>query len=198
MIVRTAGQDFEATSVVVATGTPAQAAAVIGRRPSTWDRLGAPVEAASLDLGLARQPKHPFIQGIDEPLYWSVHSLAARLAPEGRATAHAMRYLPPGQDPGPADEDRRRLADLARMAGVADDDIVESRFLRRVTVMGGFPTAAAGGLAGRPTVAVEGRDGVFVAGDWVGPVGLLADASLAGGVEAARQAVARASKLSMA
>jgi phytoene dehydrogenase-like protein len=197
-IVHTAGQDFVAASVVVAAGTPAAAAALIGCRPPAWDRLGPPVEAASLDLGLARRPTHRFIQGVDEPLYWSVHSLAAQLAPEGKAMAHAMRYLPPGEDPGPADDDRRRLADLARTAGVADDDIVESRFLRRVTVMGGFPTAAAGGLAGRPTAAVDGRDSVFVAGDWVGPVGLLTDTALASGVEAARLAVARASMLSMA
>jgi phytoene dehydrogenase-like protein len=197
-LVRTADHEYRASGVVVATGTPAAAASILGHRPPSWDRLGPEVEAASLDLGLAAVPEHRVVLGADEPLYWSVHSLAARLAPEGRAMAHAMRYLPPGQDPGPADDDRRRLAALARTAGVADDDIVESRFLRRVTVMGGYPTAAAGGLAGRPTVAVEGRDGVFVAGDWVGPVGLLADASLASGVEAARQAVARASMLSMA
>jgi phytoene dehydrogenase-like protein len=197
-LVRTADREYAAAAVVVATGTPAAAAAVLGHRPAAWDRLGPEVEAASLDLGLAKVPRHRIILGADEPVYWSVHSDAARLAPEGRAMAHAMRYLPPGRDPGPADADRRRLADLARTAGVADADIVESRFLRRVTVMGGFPTAAAGGLAGRPTAAVEGRDGVFVAGDWVGPVGLLADAALASGVEAARQAVARASMLSMA
>jgi len=197
-VVRTTGHEYTAAAVVVATGTPAAAAAVIGHRPASWDRLGPEVEAASLDLGLARRPKHGIILGADEPLYWSVHSDAGRLAPEGGAMAHAMRYLPPGQDPGPAEGDRRRLTELAHTAGVADADIVESRFLRRVTVMGGFPTAAAGGLAGRPTAAVEGRDGVFVAGDWVGPDGLLADASLASGVEAARRAVARAGMLSMA
>jgi phytoene dehydrogenase-like protein len=197
-LVRTADHGYAAAAVVVATGTPAAAATILGHRPASWDRLGPEVEAASLDLGLARRPKHRIILGADEPVYWSLHSDAGRLAPDGRAMGHAMRYLPPGQDPGPADDDRRRLHDLARTAGVAEADIVESRFLRRVTVMGGFPTAAAGGLAGRPAAAVEGRDGVFAAGDWVGPVGLLADASLASGVEAARQAVARASMLSMA
>jgi phytoene dehydrogenase-like protein len=196
--VRAADRTITATSVVVAVGSPTAAAAVLGHRPPTWDRLGPPVEAASLDLGLARLPTHKIIFGVDEPLYWSVHGLAARLAPEGGTMAHAMRYLPPGQDPGPADADRRRLEELARTAGVADADIVESRFLRRAMVMGGFPTAAAGGLAGRPTVAVDDHDGVFVAGDWVGPVGMLADTSLASGADAARQAVARASMLSLA
>jgi phytoene dehydrogenase-like protein len=197
-MVRTADRTITASSVVLAAGSPTAAAAILGHRPATWDRLGPPVEAASLDLGLVRLPTHKIIFGVDEPLYWSVHSEAARLAPEGRVMAHAMRYLPPGEDAGPADDDRRRLEELARTAGVADTDIVQARFLRRALVMGGFPTAAAGGLAGRPTVAVDGYDGLFVAGDWVGPVGMLADTSLASGTDAARQAVTRASMLSMA
>lgn len=42
-----------------------------------------PVYAACLDLGLSRlpEPRHQFALGIDEPLYLSVHSQAARLAP---------------------------------------------------------------------------------------------------------------------
>ena len=43
------------------------------------------------------------------------------------------------------------------------------------------PQAASGGLAGRPGVAILGTDGVFIAGDWVGPDGLLADAAVASG-----------------
>jgi len=35
---------------------------------------------------------------------------------------------------------------------------------------------------------VPGRAGVFVAGDWVGPLGLLADASLASGFAAGQAA----------
>ena len=41
-------------------------------------------------------------------------------------------------------------------------------------------------------MAVPDRPGLFVAGDWVGPVGMLADAAVASGYEAARQAVRRA------
>jgi hypothetical protein len=45
----------------------------------------------------------------------------------------------------------------------------------------GLVTAARGGLAGRPGPAVPGEPRLFVAGDWVGPEGLLADASLDSG-----------------
>jgi hypothetical protein len=44
-----------------------------------------------------------------------------------------------------------------------------------------MPRAGNGGLPGRPSAGAGGLDGVFVAGDWVGPDGLLADAALASG-----------------
>ena len=45
------------------------------------------------------------------------------------------------------------------------------------------------GLAGRTPVDVADLPGLFVAGDWVGPTGQLADASAASAVAAARRAV---------
>ena len=53
------------------------------------------------------------------------------------------------------------------------------RFLHRVVAATDTPTAETGGLAGRPPVTVPGMPGVHLAGDWVGPDGLLADAALA-------------------
>jgi hypothetical protein len=47
------------------------------------------------------------------------------------------------------------------------------------------PTASRGGLHGRPQALVPQHDRVFVAGDWVGPVGLLGDAAMASGAAAA-------------
>ncbi|WP_218015125.1 hypothetical protein, partial [Lactococcus garvieae] len=58
-----------------------------------------------------------------------------------------------------------------------------------------IPVATSGGLAGRPPVAVPDRPGAFVAGDWVGPEGHLADASLASAEAAARAAVAHLGRL---
>jgi hypothetical protein len=52
-------------------------------------------------------------------------------------------------------------------------------------------TAAGGGLRGRPPVSVPDRPGVFVAGDWVGPSGHLADAAQHSARDAARLAVAQ-------
>ena len=60
------------------------------------DRSAA-VYAACLDLGLSQlpEPRHIFALGLDQPLYLSVHSSAARLAPGGGALVHILRYLQP-------------------------------------------------------------------------------------------------------
>jgi hypothetical protein len=48
-----------------------------------------------------------------------------------------------------------------------------------------LPTAAIHGVDGRPGPAVEDVAGLFIAGDWTGQEGWLADASLASGAKAA-------------
>jgi phytoene dehydrogenase-like protein len=40
------------------------------------------------------------------------------------------------------------------------------------------------GLAGRPDVTSTGAEGIYLAGDWVGPTGWLTDAALASGQRA--------------
>jgi phytoene dehydrogenase-like protein len=181
-------------SVVVATGGPDAAAQLLPERPAAWDALGPPSTVACLELGLRRPPRHPGVFGVDEPLYLNTHCPPADLAPEGGAVVHAMRYQPVG-DTMPAEAQQRMLRDLAADSGIIDDDIVEQRFLARMVVTGAMPIAAQGGLAGRPPAEVPGLPGAFVAGDWVGPVGLLADAALASGAHAGRLAAARSAKI---
>lgn len=50
-------------------------------------------------------------------------------------------------------------------------------------------TPNSNGLAGRYPLAVPHREGVFVAGGWFGPVGLLSDASIASAAAVARELV---------
>jgi hypothetical protein len=59
-----------------------------------------------------------------------------------------------------------------------------------MTVVSQLPTPDRGGLAGRPTVRVPDAPGLLLAGDWVGGKGLLADASVESGWEAATAAAA--------
>jgi hypothetical protein len=110
------------------------------------------------------------------------------MCPPGRASVSLAQYLGPDDEP-----DRGRLEAFARDARIAPGDIVDERYLHRMTTVSAIATAASGGLAGRPPVAVPDHDGVFVVGDWVGPTGHLADAVLASARAAADAAIAHVS-----
>lgn len=175
-----------ARSVVAAAGTPQAVAGLLGGRPPSWGEPGPEAAAACLELGVRHPPRRRFVLGIDEPTYLSTHAPPARLAPDGHAVVHLMRYLAPGED-RPAHAVHAELRDLARAAGVADDDIVLERFLARMVVTASLPAPE----RPRPPVVVAEHPGVFVAGDWVGAEGLLLDAVAASATEAGRRAAAR-------
>lgn len=179
-VVTTAAGSIRAARVVLALGSPRATAAVLDDPPA-WE-AGHDATAACLDLGLRRAPGRAIVFGIDEPLYLSTHTPSARLAPEGGAVVHVLRY-----GAGSAEADRAQLWALAARAGVDRADVVVERFLHRMVVAHSLPRPGAG-LAGRPPVAVAGHPSVYVAGDWVGPEGLLADASLASAEVAGRLA----------
>ncbi len=146
-----------------------------------------PVHAACLDVALRTLPDPVvrFALGIDRPLYFSVHTSAARLAPPGGALIHLAKYLPL-EDIVSEPDDRTELeAFLDRLQPGWRDVLVHERFLRRMVVQHAVVSARHGDLAGRPDVQVGDRPGIFIAGDWVGPVGSLADASLASARRAA-------------
>lgn len=68
------------------------------------------------------------------------------------------------------------------------EQVIHRRFMPALVVANDIPQAARGGLAGRPGPEVPDAPGLFVAGDWVGPEGMLSDAATA----SARAAAARA------
>jgi hypothetical protein len=172
-----------AHSVIIAVGRPAAAIRLLPVDPG-WGDLGPEVTAACLDAGLRRVPDPGYVLGVDAPLYATVQSPPARQALAGKAVVGAVRY-----GATEAKADRAVLeAHLAR-AGVREEDVVTSRFLASMVVASAAPIAARGGLGGRPAVDATGLPGVYLAGDWVGPTGLIADASLASGQVAALRAV---------
>lgn len=187
-----AGAAWSARNVILA--LPPVAASVMLPQVAAlmkWREQCVPVEAATLDLALASLPKprNLFALGIDEPLYFSVHSATAKLAPHGGALIHAAVYLGNDAPQGKAAEQRlERLVDQLQPGW--RDHLVERRFLPSIAVVGGLPLASTGGLPGRPGPTVPGQPGLFVAGDWVGGEGLLADAALASGQRAATLALA--------
>lgn len=191
--VRLADGTASTAPAVVLAVNPAQAIALY---PDLKNLLGmadaVPATVACLDLGLARLPRPDilFALGVDRPLYFSVHSAAARLAPEGAALVHAVRYLEPGEKPG---RDRvlvelEAFLDLAQPGWRGEERA--RQFLPAMPAISAMPLAAAGGMSGRPPVAVPNHDGLFIAGDWIGPAGLLADAAAISGRSAGEAAAA--------
>ena len=136
------------------------------------------------------QPGTPFALGLDEAVYLSVHSAVARLVAPGHHLVSVAAYLPAEDDPGQTLTRMERLADLAQPGW--RDHLVHRRHLPNLVVSNANVTAAAGGFAGRPPAAVPGADGLFVAGDWVGPEGMLYDAAAASGKRAGQLAAAHA------
>jgi phytoene dehydrogenase-like protein len=196
---------LRASSVVVASGGPGVVERLTGARPAGRENLSPPIVSATMDLAL-RRPYEGIVFGLDRPLYLSPHAPVARLAPEGRGLVSVMHYV--ANDVGdPAavagvdaagtgagwqrDADRLEMRALARLSGIDDDDVLHEKYSHRLVVAHGSPTAAGGGLPGRPTTDALGIPGVHIAGDWVGPIGLLADAAAASGEAAAIAAVAR-------
>jgi len=66
-----------------------------------WARGRLSVPAACLDVALRQLPRpgDRFALGLDQPMYYSVHSAAAKLGPPGVAVVHVMKYLRHGATP---------------------------------------------------------------------------------------------------
>jgi len=188
VVMETSSGVIRADAVVIAGLAPAAVERLAGGTIRGSDQIGSIVHGAVLDLALDRI-HDGLVFGVDEPLYLTPHAPVARLAPAGSGLVSILRYVPEGETEGSAAVDRARLSRFAEQAGITQDHIAHERYLHRLVVANGFPTARGGGLRGRPTVDALGIDGVFIAGDWVGPDGQLADASSASAEAAALRAV---------
>ena len=169
-----------ARAVVLALDAPAASALLPDGPARRYAASATTVRAACLDVALARlpRPRVTFALGIDEPTYYSVHSAVARLAPEGSAMIHVARYLDDAT-PEPKAIERQLERVLDQLQPGWREVVIERRFLPHMVAASALATAADGGLAGRPGPQVPEAPGLYLAGDWVGPEGWLADASLA-------------------
>ncbi|MDI4649036.1 phytoene desaturase family protein [Cohnella hashimotonis] len=178
---------------VISTAGPAETLALLSpsltaAEAAIYERL-VPVRAACLDLVVSGmpQPKTRFVLGADYPWYYSNHSAVASLSDNpAREVVHVMKYLPVSNETDPAQDERELEGFLDLIQPGWRKHVVQRRFLPRMLVSHAVADAASGGLSGRPGTAVQGRPGMYVAGDWVGPSGMLLNASLASAREAAR------------
>jgi phytoene dehydrogenase-like protein len=179
------GTSVRCGAVIVATG-PRPAHRLLGdvMPPLTSD---SPVCVATLDVALRRLPakRTIFAVGVDDPVCFSADSAVARVAPDEGAVVHVAKYLRSGTH-GTADDERHLERTLDLLQPGWRDVVVHRRFLSTVVVSHALVSAESGGFPGRPSGRIAHVDNVFLAGDWVGPNGQLADASVASGMQAAR------------
>jgi phytoene dehydrogenase-like protein len=145
-----------------------------------------PVRLVCLDVALSSLPDKDalFALGVDRPLYFSVHSAYAKLAPEGGALIHVAKYLGTSIEPKPR-EDQPELEEFLDLLQPGWRQVlVKKRPLPNMVVSNAVFTAASGGLAGRPDAKIA--DNLYVVGDWVGKEGLLSNASVASAKHAAQ------------
>jgi phytoene dehydrogenase-like protein len=192
--VRLANGDFYPAQAVIMATEPTESSDLVdgGEHPalSRWAREALPSHVACLDVALRRlpEPRHLGALGIDRPLYLVVHSASAKLAPEGGAVIHTIRYLEPGEQ-ADAKAVEQELEDLLdRLQPGWRGEVVERQFLPHMLATNAIVQAHLGGLPGRPGPEVPGIGNLFVAGDWVGTAGQLTAAGLASASAAARLA----------
>jgi phytoene dehydrogenase-like protein len=201
--VRVAGESRHFDTVILATN-PGLAAELYPAEPlRCWASEAVPVRAAVLDVVLTSLPNPAgrFALGFDQPTYLSVHSAVAKLTDEGRALVTTAWYRRPEE----GESDAEIEAGLERSLDIVQpgwrDALLFRRFLPDLTVTSDYVRAATAGLECRPGPEIPGVPGLFVAGDWVGPEGMLGDASVSSGARAgqlALEAQAQASRATLA
>jgi phytoene dehydrogenase-like protein len=184
------GRAVRAAAVIV-TGVPDEVASIVGMPNAA--ALPPAVKVATLDVALSSlaRPRATLAFGIDVPLYFSVHSASARLAPAGGALIHVTKYLRPGTLP-PSERELEGLLDLMQPGW--RDRLVAKQYLPNLTVAHAELVADRGGASGRPSCRLEAFDNIFIAGDWVGARGQLSDAAAASANEAAALALRPAAR----
>lgn len=162
--------------LVIAAGGPDAAAKLLGETAPAAP--GPAAELSVLDLALRKLPRRSrrFALGVDKPTYLSRHS------PPGHPGGVLLSLASYAREPRAALEE---LADTVQPGW--REQVIFDRFLPRMPAVSAITTPAGGGLGGRP--AVDRGDGLYLAGDWIGPEGWLVDAAIASGAAAAAAAL---------
>jgi phytoene dehydrogenase-like protein len=146
-----------------------------------------PIRLVCLDVALSSLPDKDtlFALGVDRPLYFSVHSAYAKLAPKDGALIHVAKYLGTSIQPKPR-EDQPELEEFLDLLQPGWKQVlVKKRPLPNMVVSNALVTAADGGLGGRPDTKIA--ENLYIVGDWVGKEGIVSNASVASAKRASQQ-----------
>ncbi|WP_246294415.1 phytoene desaturase family protein [Paenibacillus planticolens] len=182
------GEEVRASNVI-STASPSETYKLVSDAADRtllkqWKDQARPSMAACLDLGLRKLPERgrDFVMGLDQPIFFSHHTVNARLSDNGIRVVHLVKYNGPGESDPKADE--RLMIDVMNTLHPGwEQEVVARQFMPNITVV--HDTLHIGRTIRFTGPAVEGVPGLYVAGDWVTHGEMLADASAASAKRAA-------------
>ncbi len=160
---------------------------------SRWKEDARPITAACLDLAMKRLPVvgRDFVMGIDQPVFFSNHSRAAKLSDNGAVIVHMIKYNAVGEHDPKADE--QLLTHTMNLLHPGwQQEVTAKQFLPSITVVHDYPHKAR--RDSKPEPAVPEIRGLYVAGDWASHGEMLLDAAATSAGRAASMLLQDASK----
>lgn len=193
--IKMADDEIVQAAAVIVAASPDVAAALVPEASilREWADESVPIVASTLDVGFSSvpRPKNVFALGVDQPVYYSMHSHYADLAPENGAVVHVACYFEDYHHVVPKETERELERFLDLMQPGWREVCETKRFLPNLTVSNALVMAQKGGYRGRPGPEVPSMLDLYVIGDWVGNQGMLADAVLASAKEAAEMVLSQ-------
>ncbi|NQX62506.1 phytoene desaturase family protein [Paenibacillus qinlingensis] len=174
---------------VISTASPSETYKLVPDAEHTilkqWKEAARPSKAACLDLGLKKLPVRgrDFAIALDQPIYFSHHTVNAKLSEDGSLVVHLMKYNGPG-DSNPKADEEMLIATMNTLHPGWEKEVVARQYLPNITVA--HDTLHRGKSNPFTGPAVEGIRGLYVAGDWASHGEMLADASAASARRAAQ------------
>ncbi|QWG39185.1 FAD-dependent oxidoreductase [Bacillus mycoides] len=179
---------FEAGAVIVTT-PPKEACKIIkgteGTSLQKWSEQSIQVTVAALDIGLKRLPNplHHFALGLDQPIFFTNQSRAAKLSEDGALVVSLIKYHNPMLEINHFHDDQEQLENTIELLHPNwKREVVAKQYLPKITVVHDFPHID---RVEKPGPNIPEMPGVYVAGDWAGHDEILADAAVASGKRAA-------------
>jgi predicted NAD/FAD-dependent oxidoreductase len=153
----------------------------------TWSDQSIPITASCIDLGMKTLPNpiNQFTIGLDQSLFFTNQSRAAKLSEDGTLVVSLVKYHNPmDQSIHPQTEKNQLEAVMDLLHPGWRKEVVEQQFLPKITVVHDFPHV---NRLENPNPAIPQMKGIYIAGDWCGHEELLSDAAVASGKRAALQ-----------
>jgi phytoene dehydrogenase-like protein len=187
----TDGTTFKTTSVISTIG-PAETISMLKGVESVtlgnWHSQSTPLYAACLDVALRNLPHKEcvFALGLDEPYYFSNHSVSVKLSNDGSHILHVMKYNGDNTQLDPKEDKQKLIGVLDLLQPGWEEEVTAMRFLPNQLVAHDTRTIFHNRTINTSVPEIKG---LFVAGDWVGSQSRLADAAMESAKIAAQKTV---------